>query len=190
MAFSTKDTTGRGTSDFVRSSEDGSPPGPVPGPGNVELAKLGDMVKSLKDEYTRASTMLSEMESVYETCSSRLADCGRLIGRIDGVFDSLSERSSSLKEEQQKAAETRIWSIVAGGVLRLGVCHVVFPGDDDQLAKADDIFTSFGLRLAVSNGDGESTLTPRKRTRETDSDKLGEKRKEEGGPFEVRPGSY
>lgn len=188
MALSTKDTTGRGTSDSVLSSEDGFLcETTVPGPGNVELAKLGDMVKSLKDEYIRASTTLRELESLYSQCSSRLSDWGALIVRIDGIFDSLCKPGTgSAKEEQMRAAETRLWSIVTGGVVSLGLCHTVFGGDDDRLAEK---LGMFGLRLTVSNGDGESTLSCQKRKRGTDSGKVGENSKE-GGPFEVPRGSY
>lgn len=189
MALSIKDTTGRGTaSDLFVSSEDGSLPGPGTGPGNVELAKLGDMLKSLKDEYTRASSTLSEMGSVFETCSGRLGDWYQLIERINGVFDSLNEPSSgSVREEQQKAAEIRLWSIVTGGVCSLGLSHTVFGGDDDGgLAEK---LGKFGMRPTVDNEDGESTRTRQKRIRETDSDKLGEKTKEDG-PFSVPRGSY
>jgi hypothetical protein len=122
----------------------------------VELAELGDMLKSLKDEYTGASTTLSEMESVCETCSGRLSDWSELIRRINGVFDGLSEPSSSSpKEEQQKAAETRLWSIVTGGALSLGLCQSVFNKNDGELAeKLTDLFVSFGL-----SRNGETTRT-------------------------------
>lgn len=161
MALSSKDTTGRGNSDSLQSSEDGS------APGNAELAKLSDAVKSLKDEYTRASITLSEMESVYTTCSGRLADWYALVGRINGVLDSLSEPSSSAKEEQMKARELRLWSLIARGVLSLGLSKTLFGGDDEQLAEK--LATLFRVRVTVSDGDGDKA--------------------KQDGPFEVPRGS-
>jgi hypothetical protein len=58
------------------------------------------------------------------------------------------------KEEDQRFVETRLWSIVAGGVLSLGLVETVFGGDDEQLAEKLETF--FGRCRTVSNGDGKS----------------------------------
>jgi hypothetical protein len=150
MALSNKDMIGRGTSDLLPSLEDGCPH------SQVELAKLGDMVKSLKDEYTRASSTLSELESLYSQCSGRLSDWHALIGRIDGIFESLSKPGTgSAKEEQMRAAEIRLWSMIASGVLSLGLSQGVFGGDDEALV----IQRVLSHWTIVRNGDGESTRT-------------------------------
>lgn len=71
-------STTRGT--IGKGSEERTPPGPGTGPGDVELAKLGDILKLLKDEYTGASSTLSEMESVYSHCSGAT----ELVGNGEG----------------------------------------------------------------------------------------------------------
>lgn len=82
----------------------------------------------------------------------RLADWYKLMKRVDGVFEDLSKPSSSAKEKQQKAAETRVWSIVAAGLFSLGLSYTVFGGDDSQLVEK---LGMFGMRPTVSGEPGE-----------------------------------
>jgi hypothetical protein len=167
-------------------SEDGSEPGR--NPGEVELARLESLVRTLGEDHDRAVRMLSLMKSVCDTCESQLEDWGQLIGWIKCVRDGLNKPSKSKIEEEQKLADSRSWIILTSGVLAKGLVRSVF--DEESVRKLENVF--WGDIEEVKKGDGESGAPTRMESSEglTKMSVIVGKERKEGEPVEVGRGAW